>query len=220
VPSVSEVLAMAAARDPAGVRDLGGYQATTVACARRPSAVTRVSRSCLRERGRGGDALGDRAMECTGRSWGGRGACSGRHRTPPGLSGSWRERKRHAGPPMDGQPVLHAGLRHLQSRPRRCSAPAPLGASPSTAPLPRAHPPSPSIRPWPSDHGRLGGVHLEGSGVSRTYCRTQQLQRARRDASQPERADGESASHQSTRITRFVRRIWAQGRQCMARWYP
>src|SRR5262245_1570000 len=45
------------------------------------------------------------------------------------------------------------------------SAPALRGASPSIAARPRAHPPSRSTPPWPSDHGRLGGVNLEGSGV-------------------------------------------------------
>src|SRR5262249_16610970 len=40
------------------------------------------------------------------------------------------------------------------------------GAWLSTAVRPRAHPPSRSTPPWPSDHGRLGGVNLEGSVVS------------------------------------------------------
>ena len=36
-----------------------------------------------------------------------------------------------------------------------------------TAVCPREHPPSRSTPPWPSDHGRLGGVNLEGSSVAR-----------------------------------------------------
>src|SRR5262249_38693628 len=51
------------------------------------------------------------------------------------------------------------------SHPGGYSTPGPRGASPSIAARPRAHPPSRSTPPRPSDHGRLGGVNLEGSGV-------------------------------------------------------
>src|SRR5262249_41068787 len=83
-----------------------------------------------------------------------RSAFSAAARTAPAIPQSRRRSGRVWAPPRP--PRFHPG---------RCSAPARRGASPSTAAPRRAQPPPRSTPPWPSDHGRLGGVNLEGSGV-------------------------------------------------------